>query len=92
MWIAPLRSGTGFSFKPNEEKRMADKELDDDDYVLTDQKAWFTVKGFAVRIHATDEGVAVDIYADGKETEGTISSAYALDSELKVEAGSDTLS
>ena len=71
---------------------MADKELDDDDYVLTEQKAWFTVKGFAIRIHATDEGVAVDIYADGKETDGTISSAYALDNELDVEEQSDIVS
>ncbi len=65
---------------------MADKELDDDDYVLTDQKAWFTVKGFAVRIHATDEGVAVDIYQDGKEMNGHISSAYGLDVGLDMRA------
>jgi hypothetical protein len=58
---------------------MENKELEDGDYVLTDQAGWFTVKGFSVRIHATDEGVAVDIYEDGKENEGPISSAYGLD-------------
>jgi len=67
---------------------MESKELEDGDYVLTNQAGWFTVKGFAIRIHATDEGVAVDIYTDGKETDGPISSAYGLD----VEAGAHKVS
>lgn len=60
---------------------MENKELEDGDYVLINQAGWFTVKGFSVRIHATDEGVAVDVYVNGKETDGPISSAYGLDVE-----------
>ena len=63
---------------------MESKELEDGDYVLTEGSGWFTVKGFSVRIHATDEGVAVDIYTDGKETDGPVSSAYGLDVEAGV--------
>lgn len=65
---------------------MENKELEDGDYVLTEGRGWFTVKGFSVRIHATDEGVAVDIYQDGKEMNGHISSAYGLDVGLDVRA------
>lgn len=36
--------------------------LNDDDYVLDEGAGWFDVKGFAVRIHATDEGVVVDVF------------------------------
>jgi hypothetical protein len=67
---------------------MESKELEDGDYVLTEGSGWFTVKGFAVRIHATDEGVAVDVYVNGKEDDGPISSAYGLD----VEAGARKVS
>lgn len=58
------------------------KNLEDGDYILTDGQAWFTVKGFAVRIHSTDEGVAVDIYKDGDEMSDSIASTYAFDNEL----------
>lgn len=36
--------------------------LIDDDYILTEGAAWFGVKGFAIRIHSTDEGVVVDVF------------------------------
>jgi hypothetical protein len=59
------------------------KNLPDDDYNLTDGSGWFEVDGlFSVRIHRTDEGVAVDIYKNGEELDGSIASAYAFDSNL----------
>jgi hypothetical protein len=57
-------------------------ELKDSDYVLTEGAGWFAVKGFAIRIFATDEGVAVDIYKDGSEMESAITSTYAFDTDL----------
>jgi hypothetical protein len=57
-----------------------DTPLTDTDYVLTEGAAWFTVKGFAIRIHSTDEGVVVDVFKDGDYTE-TIASTYAFDNE-----------
>ena len=57
------------------------KELKDDDYVLTEGAGWFTVKGFAIRIHSTDEGVIVDIFKDGEYTD-TIATTYAFDHEI----------
>ena len=60
-------------------------ELGNGDYVLVDGAAWFTVKGAAVLIRSTDEGVAVHIYRDGKEDEDSVASAYAFDRELAEE-------
>ena len=57
--------------------------LNDTDYVLVDGAGWFTVKGFAVRIHSTDEGIIVDVYKDGAEMESPIASTYAYDAELE---------
>lgn len=37
------------------------KSLKDADYILSQKSAWIEVKNFAIRIHATDEGVVVDI-------------------------------
>jgi hypothetical protein len=71
---------------------MESKELEDGDYALTSGCGWFTVKGFAIRIHSTDEGVAVDIYENSKEMDGPISSAYGLDCEVGVEERSDAVS
>jgi hypothetical protein len=57
--------------------------LIDDDYTLTEGRAWFTVSGFAVRINTTAEGVTVDIYADGREYNAPITSAAAHFDELE---------
>ena len=57
-------------------------ELKDGDYELVDGAAWFTVKGAAIRIASTDEGVVVDIYRNHKEMEDAVASAYVFDSEL----------
>jgi hypothetical protein len=57
------------------------KRLRYNDYILTDGGGWFEIKGFSIRIHDTDEGVAVDIYKSGSETEDAIASCYAFDSE-----------
>ena len=58
-------------------------ELKDGDYTLTDGAAWFSVNGFAIRIHTTDEGVAVDMYKDGKENENAFAGCYGFFSELE---------
>lgn len=59
------------------------RELMDDDYVLTEGSAWFTIKKFAVRIRETKDGIIVDIWKDGGELDHPISSAYALDSDCE---------
>jgi hypothetical protein len=59
------------------------KNLPCGDYTLTDGKAWFEVKGFAIKIHKTDEGVVVDIYQNGLEDGNPIASTYAFDNELE---------
>ena len=56
---------------------MADTELVDGDYVLTEGRAWFTVGKFAVRIAQTDGGLACDVYENNKEAESPIASCYA---------------
>ncbi len=61
-------------------------KLDDRDYVLTENAGWFELKGFAIRIYATDDGVVVDIFDDAElNTEpfiNPIASAYAYSHEL----------
>jgi hypothetical protein len=44
---------------------------------------WIGVKDFAVYIVSTDEGVVVDIFANGCEMEEPLASAYAFDQEAK---------
>jgi hypothetical protein len=56
--------------------------LKDDDYTLEEGAAWFTVKGFAIRIQSTDEGVAVDVWKDGGEMDSPIASTYAYDQDI----------
>ena len=58
-------------------------ELHDKDYTLVDEGMWLTVKGFSIRIHATDEGVVVDIYANGREDEDVLATTYAFDNECE---------
>lgn len=63
--------------------------IPDGDHVLTQGGAWLDVEGFAIRIHTTDEGIAVDIFDDhlaksrGDYDAALLTSAYALTSELK---------
>jgi hypothetical protein len=61
--------------------------LKDDDYTLEEGAAWFTVKGFAIRILSTDEGVVVDIWKDGGEMDSPIASTYAHDSDIETIEG-----
>ena len=56
--------------------------LGDGDYRLIDAAAWFTVKGFSVRIASTDEGLAVDVYALGREGDAPLGGTWVLDSEV----------
>lgn len=62
---------------------MKTNNLTDDDYTLVEGAAWFTVKGFSIRIHSTDEGVIADIFAKGHEMEPCIAGTYAFDSEAE---------
>lgn len=75
----------------NKENEMVTK-IDDGDYELTDGCAWLSAKGFAIRIHTTDEGVVVDIYKEvgtDQVYDAPIASAYAFDSELDVDVSGD---
>lgn len=54
-----------------------------EDFTLNGEACWITVKGFAVHIHTTDEGVVVDIFDDYNVDAGVLSSCYAFDSELQ---------
>lgn len=45
------------------------------------ESTWVNVKGFAVYIVKTDEGVVVDIYAKGCEDCDSLGSTYAFDAE-----------
>jgi hypothetical protein len=63
--------------------REMDTKLVDGDYVLTEGAAWFTVKGFSIRIHSTDEGVVVDVYKAMEEMTDPVASTYAFDSEVE---------
>ena len=58
---------------------------DEDMHVLADGSAWIDVKKFAVRIHATDEGVVVDVFDAAALEEDpfceTLGSTYAFDAD-----------
>lgn len=56
-------------------------KLIDDDYILVEDQCWVEVKGFAIKIMKTDEGVVVDVWPTGKEIDSPIASTYAFDSE-----------
>lgn len=68
--------------------------LQDSDYVLTENAGWFDVKGFAIRINGTDDGVVVDIFSR-KELEQSpyceaLASTYAFDHETEEEVSAST--
>lgn len=60
-------------------------KLQDSDYVLVEGAGWFDVKGFAIRIQSTDEGVVVGIFSrSALESEPfcePLASTYAFDAE-----------
>lgn len=62
--------------------------LNDDDYTLIEGAGCFTVKGFMVRIHSTEEGVAVEIFdakdaAQGDNKDARLARTYAYDIDCK---------
>ena len=59
------------------------RSIKDGDYILKDGKAWLEVKGFAIWVRATDEGVVVDIYKNENELGESLASTYAFDSETE---------
>lgn len=84
----PLEDGVDMDVV-DEDPEPVEGGLAHDDYVLTEGSGWFDVKGFTVYIHATDEGVIVDVF-DAKELregdiEAVVASCYAFDTDLAVE-------
>ena len=61
---------------------MSEKSLRDGDYLLPEGAAWFTLKGFSIRLVGTDDGVVVNIYANGREMDDALATAQAFDSEV----------
>lgn len=66
--------------KSENENNTSVQRLKSGDYFLQDHSAWLGVKGFAVWVRATDEGVVVDIYNNADLAE-PLASTYAFDSE-----------
>ena len=62
---------------------LGKKPLREGDYLLTHAGAWFTLKGFSIRLVGTDEGVVVNIYANGRELEDALATTQAFDSEIE---------
>lgn len=63
------------------------KESEDDyRFEPARESVWIGVKKFNIKIHATDEGVVVDIWGD-VEGDAPIASTYAFDDETEIEAG-----
>lgn len=60
-------------------------ELKDDDYVLVEGRAWFTIGNISVRLTRTDEGVVCDMYPLNNETSDSVASCYAFHSEMEEE-------
>ena len=50
------------------------------DYII-EGGAWFTIKGFSIKIQETDDGIIVHTYALGKEDELPICANQFFDSE-----------
>lgn len=53
-----------------------------EDYELTSDSAWISVKGFSLYIRKTDDGVRVDIYKRHDEMGETLDSAEAFDLDV----------
>lgn len=60
------------------------------DFVLEGMSCWITVGRAAINIMQSDDGVVVDIYRDGHETEDSIASTWALWNDLKDQEEDDT--
>lgn len=68
---------------PETKDETTDVLLKDADYVLEEGAGWFSVGKFSVRIHETDEGVAVDVYALDHEMDESIASTYAFTADAE---------
>lgn len=68
-------------------------DLPDEEYALTEGAGWFEVHGFDIRIHATDEGVVVDVYDHDAMNDdldaALLTSTYAFSAELRRNAPED---
>ena len=56
---------------------MTDIPLEDGDYILTDERAWFSIAGMSVLISKTRNAVEVHIFVQGLENEEPIDSVVA---------------
>jgi hypothetical protein len=65
--------------------------MDDQDYVLGPEgRCWITVGKLSVHLVKTDEGLVVDIYALGKETEEPLATTYVFDAEADEEEDAES--
>lgn len=58
-----------------------DLNLPDADYILSEGSAWFTLKGFSIRVSETDDGMVVSVYARGREWNPPIADLRVSDEE-----------
>lgn len=61
-------------------------------YLKEDGCGWISIKGFAICVQTTDEGVVVDIYDEavldeGRADDALMASTYAFDNDLEVANG-----
>lgn len=58
----------------------------DNDFTITGlekcESLWLSLAGFSINLTRTDEGVAVDIYAKGREDDDALAGTYAFDQEV----------
>ena len=54
--------------------------LIDGDYRLVDGSAWLSAGGFSMRVTTTSDGIIVDLYKQGEELAGVLTSAMAFNS------------
>lgn len=67
----------------NEEKYVILDGNKDCEMTPNARSVWIGVKDFSIYIVRTDEGVVVDIFARGREGDGSLASTYAFDQEAK---------
>lgn len=65
----------------DEPSALVCKGSNDYDLVARHKSVWITVGNISVHVIRTDEGVAVDLYPAGRETDDALASAYAFASD-----------
>ena len=57
--------------------------LGEGDYTMTDDSLWVTVEDLAVYILRTEDGVSVQVYADGREMEPELGDVFVRFEQAK---------